>query len=134
VGFDVLVVDDSAPCADFARLLLERQGVRVVGVASTSAEAVELAAALRPDVVLVDLMLGNESGLDLARLLAPHGTDKVPAIIIISAYSSVDVADLLATSPVAGFLPKSELSADAIQRIIGGGHIPGGGSLAVKNR
>jgi CheY-like chemotaxis protein len=134
VGFGVLLVDDSASCADCARLLLERQGARVVGVASTSAEAVELVSALRPDVVLVDLMLGEESGLDVARLLAPDGSDDAPAVILISAYSPVDVVELLTTSPAAGFLPKSDLSADAIRRIVGGRHIMCGDSLAVRNR
>jgi DNA-binding NarL/FixJ family response regulator len=106
----------------------------VVGVASTSAEAVELVSALRPDVVLVDLMLGEECGLDVARLLAPEGSDDAPAVIVISAYSPVDVVELLTTSPAAGFLPKSDLSADAIRRIIGGRHIMSGDSLAVRNR
>ena len=107
----------------------------MVGVASTSAEAVKLVAALRPDVVLVDLMLGEESGLDLACLLAPDGShDDAPAVILISAYSPVDVVELLTASPAAGFLPKSDLSADAIRRIIGGGHIMGRDTVAVRNR
>jgi CheY-like chemotaxis protein len=59
-------VDDNRSFAGAARLLLERQGERVVGLAYTSAEAVALVAELRPDVILVDLALGDESGLDVA--------------------------------------------------------------------
>jgi DNA-binding NarL/FixJ family response regulator len=90
----------------------------VLGTASTCAEAVELAAALRPDVVLVDLALGDECGLDLAQLLVGSEIGKAPVVILISAYSPCDVIELIATSPVAGFLPKSELSSDAISQIL----------------
>jgi DNA-binding NarL/FixJ family response regulator len=64
-----LIVDDSPRFVDAARGLLERQGITVVGVASTSAEALRRTGELRPDVTLVDIDLGGESGLELARLL-----------------------------------------------------------------
>src|SRR5712671_2619638 len=65
-----LIVDDNQPFLEAARLLLEREGVAVVGVATTSAEALLLEGELRPDVVLVDIRLGNESGFDLAHRLS----------------------------------------------------------------
>ncbi len=64
-----LIVDDSAYFVDAARGLLERQGMTVVGVASTSAEALRRFEELRPDVTLVDLDLGGESGFELAEQL-----------------------------------------------------------------
>jgi CheY-like chemotaxis protein len=114
----VLVVDDNRSFSDFARALLERQGERVLGTACTSAEALELVAELRPDIVLVDIALGDECGFDLARLLAGDGTEAGPVVILISAYAPCDVAELIAASPAAGFLPKSDLSADAIRHIV----------------
>jgi CheY-like chemotaxis protein len=114
----VLVVDDNRSFADVARGLLEHQGERVLGTACTSAEAVELARELRPEVVLVDLALGDECGLDLARLLAGDGNGKAPVVILISAYSPCDVTELIAASPAAGFLPKSDLSSDAVRNIV----------------
>jgi len=111
-------VDDNRSFADVARGLLERQGERVVGTACTSAEAVELVRDLRPQVVLVDLALGDECGLDLANLLAGDANGKAPVVILISAYSPCDVAELIAASPAAGFLPKSDLSSDAIRQIV----------------
>ena len=68
-----LLVDDNEAFLEAASLLLEREGVTVVGVASTIAEALRQARALRPDVILVDIGLGDESGFDLARLLARDG-------------------------------------------------------------
>jgi CheY-like chemotaxis protein len=129
----VLVVDDNRSFADVARGLLERQGERVLGTACTSGEAVELARELRPEVVLVDLALGDECGLDLARLLAGDGSGKAPVVILISAYSPCDVAELIAASPAAGFLPKPELSSDAIRHIVAStGRISAGGQSAGK--
>lgn len=90
----------------------------MVGIACTSAEALALAADLRPDIVLVDMTLGEECGLNLAGQLARDAGSWAPVIILISAYSPADVAELIAASPVAGFLPKSELSADGIHRIV----------------
>ncbi|HEY2313516.1 MAG TPA: response regulator [Streptosporangiaceae bacterium] len=121
----VLIVDDSRLFLEAARALLEREGVRVVGVAGTSAQALRQAQELRPDVVLVDIVLGDESGFDVARRLGEHSDGADLAIILMSSYSEADFADLIAASPAAGFLPKPELSAGAIQRIVDGSP-PGG--------
>jgi DNA-binding NarL/FixJ family response regulator len=88
----------------------------VVGVASSIAEAVGQAGALRPDLVLVDVGLGDESGFNLARLLARDHQSAY--VILISAGAEADYADLIAESPAAGFLAKSELSALRIGRIL----------------
>jgi CheY-like chemotaxis protein len=120
VTFGVLIVDDNRSFLEAARVLLEREGLRVVGVAATSAQALGSAAELRPDVVLVDVALGGESGFDVARRLAGRGDSAVPAVILMSTYSDVDFADLIAQSVAMGFLPKTELSADAIRQIVDG--------------
>ena len=65
-----LIVDDNARFLAAARALLEREGVAVVGVASSCAEAVQLAESSSPDVALVDIDLGEESGFDVAQRLA----------------------------------------------------------------
>jgi DNA-binding NarL/FixJ family response regulator len=119
--FRVLIVDDNEPFLEAASVLLERDGVRVVGVASTSAEALRQAAHARPDVVLVDIMLGKESGFELSRRLDEAGSFAGGAVILISTLAEADVVDLLADSPAIGFLPKSELSAGAICRIVRAG-------------
>ena len=84
----------------------------VVGVATTSAEALRLEEELRPDVVLVDIRLGDESGLDLARCLSGP-------VILISTYAQSERAEEIAASPAAGFIPKTRLSASAVLRLAG---------------
>ena len=115
-----LLVDDSAAFLETASVLLEREGVTVAGVASSSAGALKQARALRPDVILVDIGLGDESGFDLARLLARDGHRGSAEVILISARAETDYAELIAESPAAGFLTKAELSAWGIGRILGG--------------
>jgi DNA-binding NarL/FixJ family response regulator len=105
---------------DAARGLLEWEGMRVVGIASTSAEALRHMAELQPEIVLVDIMLGAESGFELARRLVERDRGGTSAVILISTHSEADFADLIAESPAAGFLPKTELSADGIRRIVNG--------------
>ena len=117
-----LLVDDSDAFLEAASVLLAREGVTVAGVASSAAEALRKARALRPDVVLVDIGLGDESGFDLARLLARDGQGGGAAVILISARAETDYAELIAESPAAGFLAKSELSARRIGRVLG--HTP----------
>ena len=117
----VLIVDDNWLFLEAARDRLEREGLRVVGVAATSAEALRRAEHLRPEVVLVDVMLGGESGFELARRLAARHQDGGPAVILISTYSAADFARPIAESPATGFLPKQQVSADAIRRIVDGG-------------
>jgi DNA-binding NarL/FixJ family response regulator len=125
MAIGILIVDDNSLFLEAARDRLEQGGLRVVGVAATAAEALRRAEELRPTVVLVDVMLGGESGFELARRLAAHYRGGGPTVILISTYSAADFARPIAESPAAGFLPKQELSADAIRQIVDGRE-PGG--------
>jgi DNA-binding NarL/FixJ family response regulator len=111
----VLIVDDNESFLDAARVLLEREGVRVVGLASATDQALRLADRLSPDVVLVDIHLAGESGFELAKRLAADGS--APAVLI-STHAESDFAELIAGSPALAFLPKSEISAEAIVAIL----------------
>jgi CheY-like chemotaxis protein len=115
-----LLVDDNARFLAAARELLEREGIEVVGVASSIADAARLAGSLQPDVCLVDIDLGDESGFDLARQLAERG-DRSVRVVLISAYPERDFTDMIADSPAIGFLAKPELSATRIRAILAEG-------------
>jgi DNA-binding NarL/FixJ family response regulator len=79
-----LIVDDNTGFLKAARVLLDRHGLDVVGLASTGAEALRLAHELRPDVALVDINLGEESGFDLARLLFEEEELSPLSLVLIS--------------------------------------------------
>ena len=117
-----LIVDDHEPFRTGARTLLELEGIEV-DTASTGAQAVRRAVELRPDLVLLDLRLGSESGFEVARQLqaawpsagSPHDN---PRIILISTYSESDFGRLIEASPALGFISKSSLSARAVRELL----------------
>jgi DNA-binding NarL/FixJ family response regulator len=112
------IVDDSPRFVAAARRLLERDGITVVGVASNSAEALRRLGELRPDVTLLDIDLGGESGFELARRLHREAGPVATRLILISTHAEEDYADLIAASPVMGFLSKAALSAGAIRDLL----------------
>ena len=118
------IIDDNRRFLDAARALLEREGITVVGVASSAAEALERAEELRPDVTLVDIRLGEQSGFDVARQLHGRASLAGSRTVLISTHAEEDYADLIAASPAIGFLPKAVLSARAIRDMLG---LPGDG-------
>jgi DNA-binding NarL/FixJ family response regulator len=110
-----LLVDDNRGFLGAARRLLERDGIDVVGVATTGTDAMVQVSELHPNVVLVDVHLGAESGLDVARQLLE--TSESISVILISTYDESDLAELLVSSR-AGWLWKGELSASAIRSVV----------------
>jgi two-component system nitrate/nitrite response regulator NarL len=118
VSIRCLLVDDSKAFLQAARRILERGGITVVGATTSSAEALVRAKETNPDVVLVDIVLGSESGFDLARKLTSAPEKGRPAVIMISTHAEDEFMDLIAASPAIGFLPKWRLSAKAIEDLM----------------
>ena len=117
MSLQCVIVDDYQPFLKVARAELERQGIVVVGVATNGAEALRQVRELNPDVALVDISLGAESGFEIALEISPY----VGSIILISSddrYADDDYAELIAGSPAVGFMSKAALSADAIGRLV----------------
>jgi CheY-like chemotaxis protein len=115
----LLIVDDNSQFLEAARDLLEREGITVVAVASSGGEALERVRALRPDVTLVDIDLGQESGFDLARQLTHAAGAARSPVVLISTYAEQDLRDLIEASPAVGFLSKLDLSGEAIHQLLG---------------
>ena len=114
-----LVVDDQPEFTEAVRHLLDGQGISVVGVAANSAEAIERAANLRPDVVLIDVHLGEESGLEVATRIAALDQAGAPRVILISTYPKDDLLGALPTGSTIEFVSKTDLSAITIRTALG---------------
>ena len=113
-----VIVDDNPVFIEVATKLLERGGISIIGVASTIADALQRVEELRPDVALVDVDLGGESGFNLAMQLHRQNHHAEPKVILTSAHLEQDFADLVAASPAVGFVPKADLSPDAIYGLL----------------
>jgi CheY-like chemotaxis protein len=113
-----LIVDDNHDFLRAASHLLEHEGINVVGVASTGAQASRACQELKPDVVLLDIDMGEETGFEVSHQLAGQAGRGLPRVILISAYSADDVEDMIADTPAVSFLHKANLSGTAVRGIV----------------
>jgi DNA-binding NarL/FixJ family response regulator len=114
VGVTVLIVDDHPAFRTSARKLLELDGFDVVGEAADGASAVELARALDPELVLLDVGLPDISGFEVAKRLARAK----PQVVLTSSRTSRDLGRRVQRSGALGFIPKDELSGEALQGLM----------------
>jgi DNA-binding NarL/FixJ family response regulator len=116
VATTAVVVDDHPSFRRFAQRLLEASGFRVVGEAADAASALESVRATRPDVVLLDVLLPDGSGFEVAEVLAaePHS----PVVVLTSSRSADELEPALARSPARGFISKSDLTARALAALV----------------
>jgi DNA-binding NarL/FixJ family response regulator len=112
----VLIVDDHASFRQQARALLEAEGYVVVGEAPDGHSAIELAGALRPEIVLLDIGLPDLNGFEVARQLMGGRTP--PAVVLTSSREAATYGPRLAASPAVGFIAKDELSGPALAALV----------------
>ena len=113
----VLIVDDHAGFRRFARRLLEAGGFQVVGEAGDGASAVVAVEAMRPELVLLDIVLPDIDGFAVAERLAADGAGAV--VVLTSSREAADFGERLRQSPVSGFIHKDEISAAALAALAG---------------
>ena len=113
-----LIVDDNESFLEIAAASLAGEDLDVLGTATTSAEALRQVAEQQPDVVLVDVNLGEESGFDLARRLVERFPQLASGVVLISTRAERDFGGLIEASPAAGFVPKTRLSAEAVRELV----------------
>jgi DNA-binding NarL/FixJ family response regulator len=116
MSISVLVVDDHAGFRDCARHLLEGEGYTVVGEAADAASALSRARALHPRLALVDVYLPDADGFEVAAALA--ALDDPPTVVLISSHDRAELEPLVPGSGACGFLPKHELSRQAIDALL----------------
>ena len=106
-------MDDHAAFRSAARALLEAAGFHVVGESADGASTLDAVRDLRPDVVLLDVQLPDIDGFAVAEQLArDEGT---PAIVFTSSRSIASLRWRLDSHPTWSFIPKNELSGDALE-------------------
>ena len=112
----VLLVDDHVGFRRVARLMLESGGFRVVAEADSCRSALAAAVRVRPDAVLLDVLLPDGDGSQVASLLAAE----VPGVIVVltSSRSRAELGDRHMSDGVRGFVPKSELTAEGFAAFV----------------
>jgi two-component system nitrate/nitrite response regulator NarL len=111
----VLIVDDHAGFRRFARRLLEAAGFTVVGEAQDGASAVLAVEELRPELVLLDIVLPDMDGFAVAERLLENGDG--PVVVLTSSREAADFGGRLELSPARGFIHKDDLSGAALAAI-----------------
>jgi DNA-binding NarL/FixJ family response regulator len=112
----IVVVDDHPTFRATARVLLEAEGFDVIGEAEDGASALEQVAALRPEVVLLDVQLPDIDGFEVAARLQRNGERS--QIVLTSSRDAADFGTLVERSGARGFVPKDELSGAAIAALL----------------
>jgi DNA-binding NarL/FixJ family response regulator len=118
----VLIVDDDAGIREVVRRMLESGGFNVVAEASDATEADTVLAKLSPELVLVDVQLPGEDGLELTRRLTSRPTG--PAVVLTSSRDARDYGRRLGESGAPGFIPKAGLSWQTVHALMQGGPAP----------
>jgi DNA-binding NarL/FixJ family response regulator len=116
VATTALIVDDHPSFRRFARQLLEEAGYVVVGEAADGEAALDSVRALRPDVVLLDVLLPDTTGFAVARELAA-GSER-PLVVLTSSRSAADLGTLVRTEHARGFISKRDLTVAALAALV----------------
>jgi two-component system chemotaxis response regulator CheY len=115
VARTVVIVDDYGAFRAAARRLLEAGGYRVVGEAQDGASALEAVVRLLPDVVLLDVLLPDTNGFDVAARLAERADSR---IVMVSSRDARAYRGQLSGSPACGFVNKGDLSLRSLDSLL----------------
>ena len=99
--------------------MLESEGFDVVGEAEDGASAITQCCRLRPEVVLLDVQLPDTDGFEVCAQLMGYKGEGCPKVILTSSRDSSDFGPLVHTSGARGFVPKAELSGEALSALLG---------------
>src|SRR5215211_8952022 len=118
----VLLVDDHAVVRSGLKLLLEReQDITVVGEAGTAHDAVLAHRELQPDVVVMDVVLPDESGIDATRTIVGERPDA--RVLVLSMQEDPTYVREAFGAGASGYLLKEGADSDLVQAVreVGGG-------------
>jgi DNA-binding NarL/FixJ family response regulator len=109
----LLIVDDHESFASFVGAMLDHEGFNVVGHSPDGRAALVAAENLRPEIVLLDVQLPDIDGFEVAERLAE--LPNPPRVVLTSSREASDYGTRLTDTPATGFIPKRELSGEAIE-------------------
>ena len=113
-----MIVDDHASFRRLARRMLVESGFVVVGEACDAASALAAAALIQPDLVLLDIVLPDRSGLTVAEELARG--PRPPRVLLTSSRSRSDFGAAFEWPAGCEFVPKHQLSGAVFRALLGG--------------
>jgi DNA-binding NarL/FixJ family response regulator len=113
----VLVIDDHAGFRAGIRLALRPGVFDIVGEAHDGATGLVAAERLAPDVVLLDIVLPDIDGFEVARRLL--GVEHPPRVVLISSRDASDYGGRVERSGASGFIPKARLSTTSLRAVLG---------------
>jgi DNA-binding NarL/FixJ family response regulator len=112
----ILIVDDHPIVRHgLAQLINDEPGLNVCGSAANQAGALDVLERTRPDLVIVDLSLGDESGLDLVKKL--HGENPDLPVLVLSMHDEAYYADRVLRAGAMGYIMKQEAADQMISAI-----------------
>ena len=110
----VLIVDDQLPFREASRMVVEMtDGFLVAGEAENGEQAVEMAASLRPDLVLMDVQMPGINGLEATRRIM--SLDDPPRVLVMSTHESGSYEEPALAAGAVAFLPKSTFSMEEVE-------------------
>jgi two-component system, NarL family, invasion response regulator UvrY len=112
----VMIVDDQQPFRAAARAVVERvAGFELVAEVESGEEAVQVAAEATPQLVLMDINMGELDGIEATRLIT--GSDPTIRVVLVSTYTLDDLPPTARTSGAIAYVNKDELSPRVIRRL-----------------
>jgi DNA-binding NarL/FixJ family response regulator len=111
----VLIVDDEPLFLEMVQVLLESEGLEVVGMAADGKRAVELAVSLDPDVVVMDVSMPVMNGIDATREIRERNPGA--CVLILTGGSNIAEVDDARKAGASGYLTKDRIASDLVREI-----------------